>query len=207
MCPMKYLLFCFLIISGGLFSHVALADEVSYEDSWKFLYKFPLSWQDGRLAFTGSYRISTGDPSVLAPGDWSLEILDGSGSSLQRYYFDPAGMASAGLISLSVPTEGRGVTAQIRDGAGSVLDTEDIAGSRQCNDDGVCEQLAGERNSNCPTDCGSVAAVAGTQTAAIAQQSSLGEKAGAILLRVSFGMVGLMLLVGTARMLDSRRRP
>lgn len=203
---MKYILICLLIVGGGLFQ-VASADEVSYEESWKFLYEFSLSWNQGALSFAQPYGISTGDPSVLSPGDWSLSILDRSGHSLRRYYFDPAGMAPSGVFTLYVPTEGRGVAAQILNGSGAVIQTADISGSSQCNDNGACEQQAGERSSNCPTDCGALAATANSGTAAIAPQLSVGARVGSVLLRVSLGVVGLMLLAGTARMLDSRRRP
>lgn len=208
MCKMKYLILPILAVALLLpLSPSARADEVSYEDSWKFLYEFQLTWQDGRVTQAGSYHITTGEMTGFVDGAWSLVIQNGEGQAIGRYSFDPVRMAQNGMLTLRVPTEGSGATAVVLDSNGIGTAYFDIRGSRVCNDNGVCEGVAGERGANCPSDCGTTSRTAvSAQTASIGDQVFSGAWLGALLLRLSLGAAGLLLLAGLVRVMDSRPR-
>jgi|GEM_PF-6257193 len=181
------------------------ADEINPDAAWVFLYQFSFEYTNGNLIQSAPYQITTGDALVMTAGNWKLVILSESGEVLRQYFFDASALSSEGII---VPTEYRGVTARILNPKGAIELSIDIRDSRVCNDNAQCEADAGETNRNCSTDCGSVALDVGEdQTATIADQITASGRLGGILLRLSAGIAGLMLLVGIASMLDSRRRP
>ena len=205
---MKYILILLSLVA--FFVPIpAVADQLSEDEAWTFLYEFPLSFRGDSAVSDGSYRITTGDAPILSPGSWHLVILDGAGAELTRYAFDPTSPTLRDTGSLVVPAEHRGATAAIINSDESRTATIDVRESRVCNDDHVCAIDAGERYGNCPTDCGGgglSGSIAGTQTAAIGQQSGMGAWSGGLLRRLSLGVAGILLLVGVARVLDSRRR-
>jgi hypothetical protein len=198
---MKYFISLYIILTV-LVPMSARADEALPSDAWAFLYEFPLRYTNGVVIQAESYRMTTGDASLLQPGQWSLEIVSEAGEQLRWYSFDPASLAVAGTFSLIVPVEYRGARAYVRDGAGVTAVAIDLRETRLCNDNGICNADAGEARENCPTDCGS----AGTGTASILQQVSVGERVGGILLRLSSAVAGILLCIGVAQMLDRRRR-
>ncbi len=207
---MKNILILFIAVTALLPLGV-YADEISPEEAWASLYEFPLEWRSGQVSQAGPYQITSGDVPAIPSGAWSLSIFSEDGQLLHRYPFDPASMAAGGdTFSLIVPIESRGALVVVREGTKPIGFSIDVRESRVCNDDAVCAADAGEGLKNCPTDCGSVSMQGGaprTQTARIVDQVSIGERAGQALLRLSSAAAGLLLLVGVARMLDSRRRP
>ena len=184
----------------------ARADSLTYRQAWTgFLYDIPYTFAGGVLGQNGHYTITSGDhPSYAGP--WTLELADGNGVPLAGYHFDPASLAAAGVFHLVIPYEFSGASARVTDPSGRVVVTTDLTGSRVCNDDGACASSEGENADNCPHDCGgSARSTTTTATAAISQQASFSGDIGRFLLRFGFAAAGLLMLLGIAKMLDSRR--
>jgi hypothetical protein len=206
---MKYLLIP-LFVLGLCAPLTAVADEGNPRDEFGtgFLYEFPLTWENGRVVMADRYTITSGNASALVTGSWTLIILDGARQPIERYLFDPSAMAVDGALSLKIPKESRGATAVIVDGAGAQTAEFDLRWSRVCDDDGVCQSDAGEDRKNCPTDCGGYSGAEQSRTAGtatIASAIDTGTRFGGILLRLSLGAAGLILLIGAWHMLDSSR--
>lgn len=206
---MKYIFTIFAIVSICVPTVVRADPVLSDQEAWAYLYEFTYTWDGAALSPTEPYRISSGDKTVLAAGAWSLDILDGQRNRITRYSFDPGTLARDGVVSLKVPVEGRGAYAEVRNAEDASVNTMSIMASRVCDDDGVCEKEAGEADWICPTDCGPAVASGDSSvtTATIGAQVPIGARVGSLLLRLSLAAAGVVLLVGTARMLDSRKTP
>lgn len=182
------------------------AEAISYKEAWAFLYDFPLSWDGSVLAPAQRYSLTTGDVPVLPSGNWMLTLYDGKGRQLAQHRFDPAVLAAGGLGNLIVPYFDNGTTARFTDAAGKTLFEVDLRGSRVCDDNDFCASGYGEDQETCPSDCGSTVQITTAfGTAAIAEQVAIGQRLGFWILRLSLGAAGILLLLGAAQLLDSRR--
>lgn len=203
---MKYL-FAILIAVISLLPAGVLAEEPDGK-TWNFRYRFDLRWQDGELSLPQRYHITTGEVPALPYGEWTLRVLNSLNETITQHAFSPELLDDGGDVVVIIPAEDSGTTAQFINGEGVAVLVVNLTGSRVCNDNTVCEADVGERLENCPRDCGAVAVRArDMQSAAIAPQLSVGVRLGEIASRLGYAAVGMLLLFGAARMLDSRNRP
>jgi len=193
---MKYLTALLSILAACAFPVLVHADDLTYKEAWVFHYRFTLTDTTGKM--TGSYAIDGGDATLPVPGTSRIVIVAQKGDVLSTTPFEPV----TGTQTVQVPYEDRVFWAQIIDASGTVQLNIGLAGSRTCDDNGVCDADQGENSDNCPTDCG-LSAQAGapattTQTAAISTQG--GISGGLLLVVADIAVIGLVLLV------DRRRR-
>lgn len=179
---MKNSILIVLVLSVVFLPALVRADALTYQEAWIFHYEFALS---------GQYHI-VGGPAVLpAPGTWKIEILSQAGDVLSTTQFQPGGATQ----TIQVPYQDRGYNARIVDARGATQLLIGLAGSRTCDDNGVCNADQGENADNCPTDCG---------TGQVAQQAAIGHQSalpGGMLL-----VLADILILGVVVAVDRRRR-
>ncbi|MCC6934533.1 MAG: hypothetical protein IT406_02505 [Candidatus Yanofskybacteria bacterium] len=189
------ILFTMLVVAGGGVVGFARADDITPQE---FLYAFHLRWAGGVPTWAESYELTTGGQVTPEPGAWRLRIIASNGTVLEEY---PVNQQQDGKEDMILAYTGRGARAVLLDAQGVSRLEVDLSGSQVCNDDGVCDGQYGEDGRNCPVDCaGSVG------SATISEQGSFGRQVGAWMMRVSFALVGVLLLGAALRTLDSRRR-
>jgi hypothetical protein len=173
--------------------------QPSQEEFWAdhhYLYRFSVT-QGNQGMVAGGYEISTGY-DIPGAGSWSIVILSPDGNRLVRQYFDP----TPPTTSVMMKYQPNGTTAHIIDPQGATVSTIDLAGSRICDDDGVCEGQYGEITSNCPFDCG--AYIPQEQTATIVESGGIGKRMGAILIGLALAATGILMIRGVSMLLDRR---
>jgi hypothetical protein len=203
---MKHIIFTIAVLGLLVSPRTAAADELSYQEAWKFYYLFSLRSSGGTLAETDRYHLTTAMLHEPVPGAWRVTSYGSNGTMRDTYRFDPVAMAAAdGGFQLTIPQPDDGAKVVFEDANGVTRLTIDTSDSRVCNDDGTCDSRVGENMYNCPLDCGSAASAGTLTTAAIG--APLAQIVGGVALRISLAATGLFLLAAVALSLDTRRRP
>ena len=182
-----------LLVPTGVFAQPTEEEFWAEQD---FLYQFTFVQQAGTLVNSG-YELTTGDEPI-GTGAWSIVIHGPRNQTVARQYFDVADATTTVLVRY----QPNGTSAEVLNPQGVSVLTMDMAGSRICDEDSVCESQYGEVSSNCPVDCGAPNAAA--QTATIATSSGTGRRIGAILIGLALAVTGVLIVRGAGALLDRR---
>ncbi len=202
---MKYLL-VIVLVSGLFMPLLAYAESLSYDEAYgNYLYQFHLSVSGTTLTSNEIYDILTGDVPAIPRGDWSVMVTNSRGEKLYSQFFDAAKLAAQGG-DFTIPYQNSGTEAIFKNSTGVTALSIDLTGSRVCDDNGVCYADAGENSYNCPGDCGAIAAQPALQVATVGAQIPLSSRIGEVVMKLAFGVAGILIITGVAQSLDRRRR-